>query len=294
MPEGDTVWLTARRLHAALSGRRLTESDLRVPSLATVDLSGSTTHEVVSRGKHLLIRLDSGLTLHSHLGMPGSWRVYPNGTRWRGGPGWEVRGVLRTQQDAAVGYRLRTLQLLRTASEDRVVGHLGPDLLSEHWDERALSDAVARLLSDPARPIGPALLDQRNLAGIGNLYKAEVLFLVGVTPWTAVAAVPDLARVVSLARELLRSNRHRWEQPTTGSLRRSEAHWVFERTGQPCRRCGSPVRRDWDSPTGPPAGPRVLRELNRVSYWCPQCQQGPYPGSHQGPYPGSRPGPSLG
>lgn len=279
MPEGDTVWLTARILHEALAGRRITGTDLRVPALATRDLSGRIAEEVLSRGKHLLVRLEGGLTLHSHLGMQGSWRVYRDGSAWRAGPQWQVRAVLRTERAAAVGYRLRILELLRTNAEAAALGQLGPDLLAAHWDASTTAEAVANLLTDPSRAIGPALLDQRNVAGIGNLYQAEVLFLTGVTPWTPAGTVPDLTRTVSLARELLWHNRNRWEQSTTGSLRRSDAHWVFERAGQPCRRCGSTVRRARDTSARQRGGKRPATEADRINYWCASCQQGAAPPS---------------
>ncbi|MFC7471195.1 DNA-formamidopyrimidine glycosylase family protein [Actinomadura keratinilytica] len=133
MPEGDTVHQAAGRLHQALAGQELTVSDLRVPRLATVDLTGRTVLEVVARGKHLLTRLEGGLTLHSHLRMDGSWRIFAPGERWRGGPGHQIRAVLGTASRTAVGYRLPVLELLRTPAEDEAVGHLGPDLLGPDW-----------------------------------------------------------------------------------------------------------------------------------------------------------------
>src|SRR3954447_24833814 len=140
MPEGDTVWLAARRMHDALAGQALVRTDFRVPDLATVDLSGRDVLEVVSRGKHLLTRIDGGLTLHTHFRMDGTWHLYPSGARWTGGPAWQVRLVLETEQWQAVGYRLPVVELLPTADEHRVVGHLGPDLLGPTtgdgcWDE---------------------------------------------------------------------------------------------------------------------------------------------------------------
>ena len=148
MPEGDTVWLAAHRLHEALAGRTLVRCDLRVPRLATTDLSGRRVEEVVPRGKHLLTRIEGGWTLHSHLRMDGSWQVYGAAERWRGGPMHQVRAVLGTAERVAVGYRLPVLELLPTAEEESVVGHLGPDLLGPGWDA---AEAVRRLLADPAR-----------------------------------------------------------------------------------------------------------------------------------------------
>jgi endonuclease-8 len=267
VPEGDTVWLAARRLRDALAGRPLVHTDFRVPALATVDLSGETVVDVASRGKHLLMRTDAGRTLHTHFRMDGTWHLYKPGARWTGGPDWQVRAVLANAEWTAVGYRLPVVELVPTVDEASVVGHLGPDLLGPDWDA---ARAVANLRARPGREIGPALLDQRNLAGIGNLYKAETLFLSGVTPWTAVGDVADLDAVVRRAHRLLHANRDHWHQSTTGSLRRGEEHWVFERAGKPCRRCGGRIGTAMQTEPEQPT-------YGRISYWCPRCQQGPAP-----------------
>lgn len=260
MPEGDTVFRTARALHRAFAGRRFTASDLRVPSLATVDLTGWAVTESVSRGKHLLLRMrppDEGrpMTLHSHLGMDGSWRVYAIGERWRARSGHLIRAVLRTADAVAVGYQLHDLALVPTADEKNLIGHLGPDLLAPDWDP---AEAVRRLSRRPATTIGEALRDQRNLAGIGNVYCSELLFLRGIWPWTPVHQVADLPALVSLAHRVLDGNRSRPTRSTTGSLRRGEATYVYGRAGAPCRRCGTPIA--------------VGEQADRVTYWCPSCQ----------------------
>jgi endonuclease VIII len=266
MPEGDTVWLTARRLHDALAGREVTESDFRVPAHATADLAGSTVHEVVSRGKHLLHRFTAGrvdprpITLHTHLKMEGSWHLYRPGSRWRR-PAHQARVILRTVDQLAVGFSLGICELVATADEERVVGYLGPDLLGPDWD---LEEALRRLRSHPDRSVGEALLEQRNLAGIGTLYRSEALFVTGVHPETPVAAVEDLAGVVETARHQLTANREMPAQSTTGSRRRGEEHWVFKRSGQPCRRCGTSVQHRY---LGPP-------DQERGVFWCPRCQPG--------------------
>jgi endonuclease-8 len=262
VPEGDTVWLTAKRLHEALAGRRLVAADLRLPDLATVDLAGRAVVDTAARGKHLLTRLDDGRTLHSHLRMDGSWRIFGAGERWRGGRPYEVRVVLATSDRQAVGYRLHDVALLATADEEQLVGHLGPDLLGPDWDPE---EAVRRLCGQPNRAIGEALLDQRNLAGIGNLYKAEVLFLQGIHPWTPISAVPDLTRLVTLAQRMLFANRERWEQVTTGSRRRGEEHYVYDRARWPCRRCGAPIA----------VAEQGRAPHQRPTYWCPHCQPAP-------------------
>ncbi len=259
MPEGDTVWLTARRLNTALTGRMLTRAELRVPALATTDLTGMTVHTVVSRGKHMLTRLDSGLTLRSHLRMDGSWRIVRTGRRWTGGPAHSVRAVLANPQWECVGYRVHDLAVVPTAHEDELVGHLGPDLLGPDWDA---SEAVRRLLAEPGREIGQALLDQRTLAGIGNMYKAELLFLRGIHPWTPVGAAADLPALLALATRVLLANRDHPSQSTVGGQARDGEHWTYLRAGQPCRRCGTTI-----SSSEQGAAPYV-----RTTYWCPHCQ----------------------
>ncbi|WP_050502507.1 Fpg/Nei family DNA glycosylase [Streptomyces monomycini] len=259
MPEGDTVWRTARRLHEALAGKPLTRSDLRVPKLATTDLSGRTVLEVVPRGKHLLTRVEGGLTLHSHLRMDGAWKIYAPAERWRGGPAHQIRAVLATADRTAVGYRLPVLELLRTADEDDAVGHLGPDLLGPDWDP---AEALRRLLADPARPLGEALLDQRNLAGIGNVFKCELCFLLRASPWLPVGRLPTPERATTLAKKLLEANKDRLARVTTPSARPDRRQWVYGRAGRPCFRCGTPIR---TGEQGPPT-------QERVTYWCPTCQ----------------------
>lgn len=278
VPEGDTVWLAGRRLSEALAGDTLVRGELRVPRYAAVALGGRQVLDVASRGKHLLIRLGENQTLHTHFRMDGSWHLYRPGERWRGGPAWQVRALLSTATWDAVGYRLPVLDLLATADEHTVVGHLGPDLLGEPFD---LDDAVSRLTSNLSRPIGEALLDQRLVAGLGNLYRTELCFLLGVTPWTAVGDSGDGRRIVSLARRLLMANRDRYEQITTGESTAGRWHWVFER--RTCLRCATRVSTGLQGATG--------RE--RITYWCPRCQVGPAPRSRPvrdllGPPPAGR------
>ena len=263
MPEGDTVWRTARHLDQALSGWTLTGSDLRVPAHATVDLSGQPVLKTVARGKHLLTRIgegESAVTLHTHLKMEGSWHLYRPGSRWRR-PAHQARAVLSTEAWTAVGFSLGIVELLPRADEDTVVGHLGPDLLGPDWDE---DEAVRRLMADPDRAIGEALLDQRNLAGVGNMYKSELCFVLGLNPWRPVAEVPDLVKVVRRAKAVLEANKDRVEQSTTGDLRRGRRLWVYRRDKQACLRCRTPIRFAMQGPseTG----------QERATYWCPTCQ----------------------
>ena len=256
MPEGDVVWYTAQRLHEALVGRVLTRSDFRVPRYATVDLSGQPVTEAVSRGKHLLIRTGNGLTVHTHLKMDGSWHIRPADAGPPRRNVHQIRLLLANTRWQAVGYLLGITEVLPTASESRVTGHLGPDLLGPDWDA---AEAVRRLERSAARPIGEALLDQRNLAGIGNLFKSEVLFLRGVSPWNQVSEVKDLPKMVDLARRLLDANKARIGQVTTGDTTPGRQTWVYGRQGAPCRRCGTQIRKRTDG-------------AERMTFWCPSCQ----------------------
>ncbi len=266
MPEGDTIAKAADALRRALAGRMILRSELRVPALATVDLAGQTITEVVSRGKHLLMRTDAGLTLHTHLKMDGAWRLLPAGRRPRDTRD-EIRVVIQTAVCTAVGSELGIVELIPTAEERRAVGHLGPNVLGEDWDE---AEALRRLGADPRRRLADALLDQTVMAGLGNVYKSEICFLRGVDPATPVEDVADLEGLVALARRLLLANRTTGNQVTTGDPRRGRRHWVYGRGGQPCRRCGTPVRRRIE-----PGEETPERTGERVTYWCPSCQPAP-------------------
>ena len=263
MPEGDTVWRTAYRLNQALAGDVLTMADLRWPGLSTLDLRGATTTEVVARGKNILHRLGNGVTIHSHLRMEGQWRVEAtSAVTSRALKNPQLRAVVGTAAWTALGLRLGDLHAVATADEDSLVGHLGPDVLGPDWDP---AEAVRRLASSPVS-IGAALLDQRNLAGVGTLYAAETLFLERIGPWTPATELDPatLQRVVDRAHRLLDAGRRHAIQSTTGSDRRGETAYVHGRSGHPCRRCGRPVR---VAMIGEP--PR-----DRTMFYCPGCQGG--------------------
>ncbi|TKK89134.1 Fpg/Nei family DNA glycosylase [Herbidospora galbida] len=259
MPEGDAVYRTAKRLRAALDGRELTRSDFRVPRYATADLRGRRVLTTVSRGKNLLTRVEGGVTLHTHLRMDGSWRVTRAGTPLRGGD--VVRVVLANSVWQAAGIKLGVVDLLPTANEDQVVGHLGPDLLGPDWDP---DRAVANLLGDPDRTIGEALLDQRNLAGIGTIWRAETLFVSGVGPWRRTGDVADLAGLAETAHRLLVENKNEHGPVTTGDPRPGRALFVYGRAHLPCRVCGTMIER----------GEMGSQPRERLIYWCPRCQPG--------------------
>ena len=264
MPEGDTVHRAARRLAEALEGRVVTRCDVRVPAFATVDVTGERVDSVIARGKHLLMRIGPTV-VHSHLRMEGSWHVYRPGARWRR-PGFDARMVLEVgpaEQDQrgwqAVGFGLGELDLVDRARESDLVGYLGPDPLGPEWDRE---EALRRLSADLARPIGLALLDQRVVAGLGNDYRNETLFLRGVRPERPVGDV-DAAAALDLAVRLIRANRDRGERTTTGDTRRGRRLWVAHRDREPCRRCGTTISRGT-------LGEDPVTE--RVTWFCSQCQ----------------------
>lgn len=261
MPEGDTVFAAAHRLRAGLAGKPLTRSDFRVPRYATTDLSGWVVTGVRSVGKHLFIDVSAHertASIHSHLKMEGRWQVGPPGTRWRR-PGHTARVVLRTDDIEAVGFDLGFVEVLTDPAT--AVAHLGPDLLGDDWDA---ATAVAHLAHSPETPIGVALLDQRLLAGVGNVYRSEICFLHRVHPTTRAGDV-DLPTIVETAHRLLWDNRLRPIRSTTGVTARGRELWVYGRDRRPCRRCGTAVVRD------------VLDGFDgrgeRSVYFCPRCQQ---------------------
>jgi endonuclease-8 len=258
MPEGDTVWRTARHLHEALADRELARTDFRVPAFATVDLRGEVVDEVVSHGKHLLIRTPEH-SIHSHLKMEGAWHVYRLGSPWRR-PGHSARAVLENDEWQAVGYSLGILEVLRRDDEQSVVGHLGPDLLGPGFD---LDEAARRVSADPAREVFLALLDQRNVAGFGNEYVNELLFIMGLLPTRPVGEVADIRRVISRGQKMLDLNKSRVDRSFTGSARQGEERWVYGRERDRCRRCGTPLRHGT-------LGDRPTAERN--TFWCPHCQ----------------------
>ncbi|MCU1440975.1 MAG: glycosylase [Rhodoglobus sp.] len=257
MPEGDTIYRSAKNLNSVLAGTVLTRCDIRVPAFSTVDLTGETVDEVVSRGKHLLMRVGE-YTIHSHLKMEGTWHIYRAGSRWYR-PEWEARAILANERYETVGFQLGTLNVVKRADEDSLVGYLGPDLLGPDWDPEL---ALANLRREPQREIGLALLDQRNLAGLGNEYRAELCFLRGVLPTRPVGEVKELEKTVELAKRLMEANKDRPVRTTTGKLRGDTA-WVYGREGRPCFRCGTTIERGELGDTA-----LQLRDV----YWCSHCQ----------------------
>jgi endonuclease VIII len=266
VPEGDTVYALAQRLDQSLRGRQLTSAELRVPAHATADLTGRTLLGHITHGKHLLTRLSGDLTLHTHMRMSGSWTISANG-RWLPRTVMpDVRVVLRTDGPAAYGVLLPVVELLSTRDEHRATGHLGPDPLRDDWD---ITEATRRITTEPGRPLVAALLDQRCVAGFGNLWANELCFLRGHSPWTPVAAV-DVSALLQLGARALRHSATvpGAMQVTTGTRRKGEQHWVAGRAGRPCLRCGTTVRVVDEIPNDPE---------QRRTWWCPHCQPGPEP-----------------
>ncbi|WP_078289945.1 endonuclease VIII Nei2 [Mycobacterium sp. D16R24] len=254
MPEGDTAFRTAQRLADVLTGRVLTGCDIRVPRFATVDMSGERVDSVLARGKHLFIRV-GWASIHSHLKMDGSWRIMsaqgPVST-------WDhrIRAVLTTDDSVALGISLGVLDVVKRERENDIVGHLGPDLLGAAWDPAI---ALERLMARSDDELGATLLDQRVMAGIGNVYCNELCFLAGLLPTTPVRGLVDPERFVERAHGLLHANKDSHRRTTTGDPRPGHELWVYGRHGRPCRRCGTRISRD--------------RALPRVAYWCPGCQR---------------------
>ncbi len=252
MPEGDTVYRSAAKLRDALAGKTLTRCDVRVPKFATVDLTGRVVDEVLSRGKHLFIRV-ADASIHSHLKMDGAWLV---GGQIRRVPAHKIRILLETDESRAAGVDLGVLEILQRDHDLDAVAHLGPDLLGADWEPRV---AAANLVADSDRPLADALLDQRVMAGVGNVYANELCFVFGQRPTAPVSAVKDPLRVVQRARDMLWLNRSRVNRTTTGDTRPGRDLWVYGRAGQPCRRCGTAIESDGSG--------------DRVIFWCPNCQR---------------------
>ena len=273
MPEGDTIFLAARTLHRVLAGRIVTRFESAYPALSRIDedhpITGRRIESVTARGKHLLIAFSGDLVLHTHMRMNGSWHLYRPGDRWKR-PAGDMRVLIATESAVAVGFNVPIAELLsgRDVTHHRQLQALGPDLLDPAFDRQ---EAVLRLRASGREPIADALLNQRVVAGIGNVYKSEILFLARIDPLTPVADLDEAAldRIIDIALTQLRVNiapRERTMAPargrrTTGSLHPSKGLWVYGRGGQPCRKCGTPIA---SRQTGTDA---------RLTYWCPRCQQ---------------------
>lgn len=272
MPEGDTVLRTARRLHAALADRVLLRAELRWADLGDVNLAGRNVDQVVAYGKQILMRMSGTagrepLTLRSHLRMDGRWSIAPPGDgHWPRATGVSVRAVLANPDWTVIGTWLGMLDLVPTAAEQTLIGHLGPDIMDDGFPGSGATEALRRLSATPDRHVGAALLDQTNLAGIGTMYMAETLFLHQVSPWTPTAAI-DLTATMRTARRLLLRGALMALPSTTGNPRSGQNTYVHGRSGKPCLRCGATVR----------VAPIGIAPKERTAFYCPVCQPGPTP-----------------
>jgi endonuclease VIII len=282
MPEGDSLVRLADRLRPVLEGQRLVRTDFRVPQLATTDLSGRTVRAVWPRAKYLVIEAGD-LSVLCHLKMEGRWETHPlvDGLgrplrpRWRH-PGWQARCVLETERHQAVGFQLGLLEVLPTAGIPERLAFLGPDLLDHDWQDtdrarELMAESTRRLLADPDRAVGLALLDQRLVSGIGNIYRCEVLLLAGLDPRRPIGSVPDLPGLVQLARELMLANTA--PAPAAGGTtdgRGPGGRVQRTRAGTPGRRTTTAVRPD----PGAPYGVRVLPVGHRTASTPPRGMAG--------------------
>ena len=245
MPEGDTIWRTARTLHAVLAGKTVVAFESALPPVTAASrrlgVVGQAIEAVEARGKHLLVRFAGGAVLHTHQGMRGSWRLHRRTGALRRPP--SARAVIETADVVAVCSLAPVVEMLSPAqaATHPALARLGPDLLESAFDPAA---ARRRLRARGDQEIGPALMDQTALAGIGNVYKSEVLFLCGVSPFVRVSELDDgtIERLVAKARDLLRRNLGPGLRRTTSALAPGRL-WVYRRSGQPCRKCGTTIER---------------------------------------------------
>lgn len=269
MPEGDTIYRAARTLHAALAGRVVTKFETVFSQLARIDheapLAGRTVERVVSEGKHLIMHFSGDLHLRTHMRMHGSWHIYKPGERWRKRHS-DMRIVIETDAWVAVAFNVPVAEFHDAQSLARQddLANIGPDFLGEEFD---FGEAMKRIRSRSGEEIADVLLNQRVVAGIGNEYKSEVLFVARVNPFTRVADLTDeqLQHILETARKLMVANvtKRGSGRVTTFSLDPSQQQYVYGRGGQPCRRCGTPVRYAKQGKNA------------RGTYWCAKCQLPP-------------------
>jgi len=269
MPEGDTIFRAAQTLQRALAGKPVVFFESMLPALDRVEITGRTIDRVSTAGKHLLMHFSGDLVLRTHMRMNGSWHIYRRGERWQR-PRRDMRVVIATDDFEAVGFSIPEAELIATRDLRRHddLRKLGPDLLAEAFDA---GEALRRLRERGDTAVADALLNQRVMAGIGNVYKSEVLFLCRINPFTAVQSLDDtrLASIVETARRLLRANVSEGlaAMTTYAGFRRTTRRddpqqrlWVYGRARQPCRRCGTSIR------------VKAQGTDARLTYWCPGCQ----------------------
>ncbi len=256
MPEGDAALRAAIRLDEALAGERLTKAEIRVPRFATVQLAGAVVVETRTVGKHLLTRLvrdDRRLTLHSHMRMDGRWVFGKADQRPCAGPGFQIRIWLMSAHRQAVGLRMAEVKVVKTSDEDRLIGFLGPDVLSPSF---SIEDAEQRVVSLGDSELVAVLLNQRVVCGLGTMWAAELAHHIGVNPYAPAATARNVARGLDYVRSEMMA------AITAGPAQSRSRLLVFERNRQPCRTCGTGIRR----------GRIGKGPYQRVTYWCPSCQ----------------------
>ena len=273
MPEGDTIFRAARTLHEALAGEKVTRFETALAPLARIDdqerIAGRTIERVHAAGKHLIIDFSGGLHLRTHMRMNGSWHIYRPSERWKR-PRRDMRVVIATDRFVAVGFNIPVAEFLddRALRRQGDLRRIGPDLLAGDFDPE---EAVRRIAARPDGEIANVLLNQRVVAGIGNVFKSEILFLAGVNPFAKCATIaePELRRLVAISRKILRYNVEHGgaDRVTRNTLDRSSKLWVYGRRGEPCRRCATPIEYRKQGPDA------------RGTYWCPRCQS-PTPTTH--------------
>ena len=266
MPEGDTIFRTAVVLRRALAGQAVTGFEITAPKVSAAvrdeAIVGSRVDAVESNGKHLFITFDTPrrVVLHTHMKMSGSWHLYRPDERWWE-PKSEARVVIRTERVVAPCFHPPIVELLteKELGLHRVVSQLGPDIIRDDFD---LEEAIRRIRSNEDRDVATALLDQRSISGIGNVFKVEALFLGRTSPWAQVSELDDekLREIVGHARRLIRLNRDGGERRTHFGLDRGERMWVDERAGLSCHVCGTMVESGWHP------------EEVRKSWFCRKCQ----------------------
>lgn len=256
MPEGDTIRRLADKIGRRFAGERCIRCVTRDPRLVGADLAGTTLIEADAIGKHLFLRFDNGSTLHSHLRMTGSWTVGPASRE----PEWRRRVELWFESGRLTGLDLPVVDVVRTTDEQRIAGHLGPDVCGPEPPD--LDEVVERMGTQPDVALAAALLDQSNIAGFGNVYAIEVPFIAGVSPMQRVGAIDGLDEVVALGTAIIRTNAGRGPQNTTGRRLDTADHWIYARRGQPCPICATTLD-GYDERRSP---------WGRVSVWCSTCQ----------------------
>ncbi len=260
MPEGDTIFKTAAALRPLLVGKTITKASARQPGPQIQRVIGSEVTAIEPLGKHMVIKFSNGLALHTHLRMNGTWHRYAPGERWRK-PAWQARVVLEVPEHVVVCFNAPVAELMqdRAVALHPAMQQLGPDLLDTDFDAQ---EAFRRLRARGPMEIANALLDQQALAGIGNVFKSEILFLEGINPWTPVSALSDaqLKSILTTAERLLKHNIREGAPARITTRDTGSPLWVYSRTSRPCLRCRTPIASRRQGP------------LNRTTYWCPTCQ----------------------